>query len=300
MRKKCDSQSLSSYRDYLKGRDMKPNTVEKYIRDVRKFLNFIKEDKLDHDAVARYREYLLSGYKDTSVNSMLAALNGYLKYIGRKECCVRLLRIQRQLFLDASRELTRAEYQRLVYQADREGNRRLSGIIQTIGSTGIRVSELSAITVESLSQPTVCIHSKGKVRHILLPASLVQMLKKYCQDMNRTSGCIFVTRTGRPVDRRNIWSEMKALCRRAGVEESKVFPHNLRHLFARCFYEKEKDLVRLADYLGHSSVETTRRYTMTSQMEECRKALELGLLMKHGKGKRGGRKYNHRKKKALA
>ncbi len=297
MKKKCDSTSLAGYRNHLKDRDMKHNTVEKYIRDVQKFLNFMGDDRLDHDAVARYREYLLSRYKDTSVNSMLAALNGYLKYMGRKECCVRLLRIQRQLFLDTSRELTRQEYQRLVRQADREKDRRLSGILQTIGSTGIRVSELSAITVESLSQPTVCIHSKGKIRHILLPASLVQMLRKYCRDMNRTSGSIFVTRTGRPVDRRNIWSDMKALCRRAGVEESKVFPHNLRHLFARCFYEKEKDLVRLADYLGHSSVETTRRYTMTSQMDECRKALELGLLVGHGKG--NSRKYWHRKKKSV-
>ncbi len=294
MRKKCRKGSLEDYRAYLKSRDMKPNTVEKYIRDIRKFLVFIQNDKLDHDAVVRYREYLLSRYKDTSTNSMLVALNGYLKYIGKKECRISLLKIQRQFFVDESRELTREEYNRLVKQADKEGNQRLSYIIQTIGSLGIRVSELSYITVESLSQKAVCINSKGKIRYILLTASLVKLLKAYCTQEKRVSGSIFVTRTGRPVDRRNIWSSMKALCRRAGVDESKVFPHNLRHLFARCFYEKEKDIVRLADYLGHSSVETTRRYTMTSQIEECRKTLEMGMVGEHC-----GHKHKNKRKKAL-
>lgn len=299
MRKKCTKGSLEGYRLFLKNHDMKANTIAKYVRDVRKFLEFIQDGSLDHDAVARYRDYLLSRYKDTSTCSMLVALNGYLKYIGRKECCVRLPRIQQQLFQDESRELTREEYERLVRQADQEGDHRLSCIIRTIGSTGIRVSELSAITVESLGQKTVCINSKGKVRHILLPASLVALLKKYCRQQNRTSGCIFVTRTGRPIDRRNIWSSMKALCRRAGVEESKVFPHNLRHLFARCFYEKEKDIVRLADYLGHSSVETTRRYTMTSQIEECRRTLEMGMATVRSAGKLCGHNRKNNKKKAL-
>ncbi len=294
MRKKCRKGSLEDYRAYLKSRDMKPNTVEKYIRDIRKFLVFIQNDKLDHDAVVRYREYLLSRYKDTSTNSMLVALNGYLKYIGKKECRISLLKIQRQFFVDESRELTREEYNRLVKQADKEGNQRLSDIIQTIVSLGIRVSELSYITVESLSQKAVCINSKGKIRYILLTASLVKLLKAYCTQEKRVSGSIFVTRTGRPVDRRNIWSSMKALCRRAGVDESKVFPHNLRHLFARCFYEKEKDIVRLADYLGHSSVETTRRYTMTSQIEECRKTLEMGMVGEHC-----GHKHKNKRKKAL-
>jgi len=294
MRKKCRKGSLEDYRAYLKSRDMKPNTVEKYIRDIRKFLVFIQNDKLDHDAVVRYREYLLSRYKDTSTNSMLVALNGYLKYIGKKECRISLLKIQRQFFVDESRELTREEYNRLVKQADKEGNQRLSYIIQTIGSLGIRVSELSYITVESLNQKAVCINSKGKIRYILLTASLVKLLKAYCTQEKRVSGSIFVTRTGRPVDRRNIWSSMKALCRRAGVDESKVFPHNLRHLFARCFYEKEKDIVRLADYLGHSSVETTRRYTMTSQIEECRKTLEMGMVGEHC-----GHKHKNKRKKAL-
>ena len=294
MRKKCRKGSLEDYRAYLKSRDMKPNTVEKYIRDIRKFLVFIQNDKLDHDAVVRYREYLLSRYKDTSTNSMLVALNGYLKYIGKKECQISLLKIQRQFFVDESRELTREEYNRLVKQADKEGNQRLSYIIQTIGSLGIRVSELSYITVESLSQKAVCINSKGKIRYILLTASLVKLLKAYCTQEKRVSGSIFVTRTGRPVDRRNIWSSMKALCRRAGVDESKVFPHNLRHLFARCFYEKEKDIVRLADYLGHSSVETTRRYTMTSQIEECRKTLEMGMVGEHC-----SHKHKNKRKKAL-
>ena len=299
MRKKYANGPLEDFEVFLRERDMKPNTVEKYVRDVRRFLAFLQDGYLDHDAVVRYRDNLLSHYKDTSVNSILAALNGYLKYIGRKECCVRLLRIQRQMFQDESRELTRQDYHRLVSQAEVEGNQRLSCIIQTIGSTGIRVSELAFITVESLYQKTVCIHSKGKIRHILLPASLVELLKAYCHQEKRTSGSIFVTRTGRPVDRRSVWSGMKALCGRAGVDEGKVFPHNLRHLFARCFYEKEKDIVRLADYLGHSSVETTRRYTITSQIEECRKTLEMGMLSRQMAGKLCGHRRKNRKQKAI-
>ena len=279
MTKRCPKSSLEGYRFFLKAHDMKPNTIDKYMRDVGKFLAFIRDGRLDHGAVARYREYLLANYKDTSANSMLAALNGYLKYIGRAECCVRLLKIQRRLFLDESRELTRREYERLVQQAESDGNLRMAHILQTIAGSGIRVGELAFITVESLGQQTVSINFKGKMRQILLPRSLVEKLENYCRRMGITAGSIFVTRSGRPVDRHNVWREMKQLCRKAGVEESKAFPHNLCHLFARCFYEKEKDMVRLADYLGHSSVETTRRYTVTSQMEDCRRTLEMGLVL---------------------
>ena len=279
------TETLSRFRLHLAIHDKSHNTIEKYIRDVRKFLEFNQGGTLDHVAVANYRAHLVASYKPTSVNSMLAALNNYLEFLGQKDCCVSLLRIQREMFLDETKELTREEYCRLVEQADRDGNIRLFYILQTLAGSGIRISELSAITVESLGQKTVSINSKGKIRQILLPPSLVEQLRAYCREAGRISGSIFVTRSGRPMDRRNIWKEMKTLCGRAGVDQAKVFPHNLRHLFARSYYEKEKDIIRLADYLGHSNVETTRRYTITGRMDACRQQLEMGLTMKRGCGK---------------
>ena len=289
------TESVSRFRLHLAIHDKSPNTIDKYIRDVKKFLEFNQGGPLDHAAVARYRAHLVTSYKPTSVNSMLAALNSYLEFMGQKDCCVSLLRIQREMFLDESRELTREEYCRLVEQADRDGNTRLFYILQTLAGSGIRVSELSAITVESLSQKTVSINSKGKIRQILLPRSLVEQLREYCRETGRTAGSIFVTRSGRPIDRRNVWKEMKRLCERVGVDQAKVFPHNLRHLFARSYYEKEKDIVRLADYLGHSNVETTRRYTITGRMDACRRKLEMGLTMKRGCGKTAETRKENRK-----
>ena len=209
---------------------------------------------------------------------MAGRKNSYLKYLGKNECCVRSCRIQRQIFRSDSLELSREEYQTLINTALKKGKYRLSCIMQTIGSTGIRISELQYITVEALETGIVHVRSKGKERIIFLTSSLTKLLQAYCRKEGRTDGCIFITRSGCPVDRKNIWAEMKSLCQMAGIPKSKVFPHNLRHLFACCFYEKEKDLVRLADYLGHSSVETTRRYTKTASMKACLKQLELGLL----------------------
>ncbi len=206
-----------------------------------------------------YKEHLLKSYKISSANSMLTALNGYLRYMDMKTCCVSVYRMQRQLFRDVQKDLNRDEYQELVRTASRSKRKRLYCLLQTIGSTGIRVSELKYITVEALRSQIVTICSKGKARTILIPLSLKKVLEKYCEQEGIRSGCIFVTRSGRPVDRRNIWSEMKRLCKKTDIVNSKVYPHNLRHLFARCYYEKEHDLVRLADYLGNSSVETTRR-----------------------------------------
>ena len=223
-----------------------------------------------------YKEHLLKRYKISSANSMLTALNGYLRYMDMKACCVSVYRMQRQLFRDVQKDLNRDEYQELVRTASRSKRKRLYCLLQTIGSTGIRVSELKYITVEALRSQIVTICSKGKARTILIPLSLKKVLEKYCEREGIRSGCIFVTRSGRPVDRRNIWSEMKNLCKKTDIVKSKVYPHNLRHLFARCYYEKEHDLVRLADYLGHSSVETTRRYTMTGNMDACLRQLELG------------------------
>lgn len=285
---------VSRYRLHLIAQDMSKNTVEKYVRDVMKFLEFSRQTGpvTDHACVARYRACLVENYKPASVNSMLAALNSYLEFTDRKEWCVSLLRIQREMFLDEARELTREEYWRLVDQARQDGNTRLYYMLQTLAGSGIRVGELPFITVEALGQKTVSVNFKGKLRQILLPPSLVKQLEEYCRMAGRRTGSIFVTRTGRPVDRRNIWKEMKGLCRKAGVDQAKVFPHNLRHLFARSYYEKEKDIVRLADYLGHSNVETTRRYTMTGRMDACRQQLEMGLTVERDAGGTAGSRRN--------
>lgn len=259
-------------------RERSRNTIEKYVRDVRHFLTFLDGREIGPDAVRAYKARLLKEYRAVSVNSMLVALNCYLKFIGKEGCCVRVCRLQRRVFREEERELTRKEYERLV-RAAKEENPRLYHILQTIAGTGIRIGELSSITVESLEKRRAQIDCKGKLRVIILPQALVKILRDYCRRNGIRSGSIFITRNGRPVNRRNVWAEMKRLCGKARVLESKVFPHNLRHLFAKSFYEREHDLVRLADYLGHSSVETTRRYTMISSMEICEKQLELGLLI---------------------
>lgn len=255
------------------------NTIEKYLRDVRHFLMFAEGREISPEVVLLYKEEILKTYKVSSVNSMLVALNGYLKFIGKEECCVRVCRQQRRIFLEEERELNRKEYERLVLEARKEGKYRLCYILQTIASTGIRIGELKYITAEALKDRRVQINSKGKIRLIILPQSLVQVLKDYCRKCRIRSGSIFVTKNGRPIDRRNVWAEMKRLCEVTQIAKSKVFPHNLRHLFAKCFYEREKDLTRLADFLGHSNIETTRRYTMISSMEVCEKQLELGFLI---------------------
>ena len=270
---------LKQFEKELLERERSRNTVEKYFRDVKRFLEFLGDREISREAVLAYKEALLGEYKVSSVNSMLIAINGYLKFCQREDCCVHVCRQQRQVFLEEERELTRQEYERLVRQAKIDGNDRLCFLLQTIASTGVRIGELKYITVESLKKRSVRIEFKGKIRVIILPQSLVQALKDYCRKKKIREGSIFITKSGRPMDRRNIWVEMKRLCEKAKVLKSKVFPHNLRHLFAKSFYEREQDLVRLADYLGHSSVETTRRYTMISSMAACERQLELGLLI---------------------
>ena len=270
---------LRDYETYLLEQELSANTVRKYVRDVERFLEYAGTREPDRKLMLQYKEALQRHYQISSVNSVIAALNSYLRYIGKGDLCVRSCRIQRQLFRSESLELNKEEYQNLVRAARRQGKDRLSCIMQTIGATGIRISELKYITAETLDTGWVNVYSKGKARIIFLTDSLTGMLKDYCRREGITDGSIFVTRNGCPVDRKNVWAEMKGLCREAGVPESKVFPHNLRHLFACCFYEKEKDLVRLADYLGHSNVETTRRYTMISSMGGWQKQLELGLLV---------------------
>lgn len=280
-------ESLEEFAQWLHSREKSRNTIDKYVRDARRFLEYVGTESWEKEQVLSYKKHLQEKYMISSVNSMLVALNCYLRFIERPECCVNICRIQRRLFRDEARELTFREYKSLVRIAKKEKRTQLSCILQTIASTGIRVSELQYITVEALKSQLVEISCKGKQRVILLSESLTILLKDYCRKMKIEHGSIFVTDKGEPVDRRNVWAGMKKLCAAANVAATKVFPHNLRHLFARCYYEREKDLVRLADYLGHSSVETTRRYTMISSKEAYQKQLELGFVMNGKAGNRG-------------
>ena len=270
------------YERYLKEEERSRATVEKYVRDVRKFEDYLHRcggEGLDKESVLEYKQYLREHYKTTSVNSMLAAVNSFLEYIDRGECKVKLLKIQRVQFSDKEKELTEKDYARLVHTAERKGDIRMSMLLQTIGSTGIRISELRFITVESLEHGRAEIYNKGKSRVALLPAELMKVLKKYCRKMGIGKGSIFITRNGKPMDRSNISKKMKELGREAGVDERKVFPHNFRHLFARIFYRIEKDVVRLMDLLGHSSINTTRIYTMTTEEQPRRQMSRMKMVL---------------------
>lgn len=234
-------------------------TIEKYLRDIRCFCAFLADRPIGKEETIAYKEYLAGRYAPASVNSMLIALNCFLRFIGMQDYCVKCLKIQRQIFCNEDKELTKQELHRLVKAA---GNTRLALVIQTICGTGIRVSELQYITAEAVRAGKAVVSCKNKTRVIFIPASIQKLLKPYMKRSGITAGAIFVTRSGKPLNRKNIWRDMKALCEQAGVAPNKVFPHNLRHLFARTFYSLEKDIVRLADLLGHSSVDTTRIYTM--------------------------------------
>ena len=273
---------IAAFRDWLTEEEKSRNTTEKYIRDVRAFAAFLAESGgmlVSKLRVMAYKEMLQARYAVSSVNSMLVAVNRFLRYLGWDECCVRLLKCQRRVFREERRELSKAEYLRLVAAARRRRNERLSLLMETICSTGIRVSELRHITVEAIRRGRADISCKGKQRSIFLPKRLCRTLLQYVRKQRITAGCVFRSKNGRPLDRSNIWHEMKALCRAAGIEPSKVFPHNLRHLFARTVYTMEKDIVRLADLLGHSSIDTTRIYTISSGAEHARKLERLGLVI---------------------
>lgn len=252
------TEEISAFRLYLENEEKSKATVEKYLRDVRSFVDFVKDKSLTKEQTLSFKNILVERYAPASVNSMLVAVNAFLDFIGMSECKVKQLKIQRQLFANEEKELSREEFRRLVSAA--EGSR-ISAVIQTICGTGIRVSELKYITVEAVQRGKATVNCKNKTRVIFIPLQIKKMLKAYIKKTGISAGTVFVTRSGKPLDRSNIWKEMKALCRRARVSENKVFPHNLRHLFARTFYKIEKDIVRLADLLGHSSINTTRIYT---------------------------------------
>ncbi len=273
------SRELSAFSAHLRQEDRSSGTAGKYLHDCTGFALWLGDRALTPEAAAQWREHLLQkGYAPATVNSMLSAVNRLLKFLGREECRVRSLRIQRRTFREQRRELTRGEYQRLLDAAAGLGRERLALLMETICATGIRVSEVRYITVEAARAGRTEIRLKGKIRTILLPSKLCRKLLKYARKQKTASGEIFLTRSGAPVSRRQIWREMKALCKEAGVEASKVFPHNLRHLFATAFYRACRDIVKLADVLGHSSIDTTRIYLMTTGTEHARQMEKLGLV----------------------
>ena len=276
--KKITDKIIKKFKEYLIDEEKSKATIEKYIRDLTVFGCWLGGAELNKTMVLGYKEYIISKYAPASVNSILSSLNSFFDFIGEYGLKVKNLKIQKQIFAKNEKELTKAEYDRLLAAAKAEGNQKLNLLMQTICATGIRVSELKYITVEALKDGRADVNMKGKLRVIIIPKELCRMLKKYAAEQKISSGSIFVTKTGKPLDRTNRWKLMKSLCESANVDKGKVFPHNLRHLFARTFYSIEKDIVRLADILGHSSVNTTRIYTMET-WEICRRQVQrLGLL----------------------
>lgn len=273
-------ESITSFRAYLYERESSEATVSKYLHDVEQLRAFCGECVEDKSTLITFKQDLQRrGYAASSINSMLAAVNRFLEFAGRPEWKLRFLKVQRTTFADGKRELTQREYERLLGAARKMRDERLGLLVQTICATGIRVSELRAITVESLRSGQAEIHNKGRIRVILLPRKLCRELESYCRKRKIHSGQVFVTRTGNSLDRSNIWKSMKRLAALAKVELGKVFPHNLRHLFARTYYKAYKDIVRLADILGHASIDTTRIYTSRTGAEQQRQIERLPLLM---------------------
>ena len=264
MKTTITNEQIRSFALHLHEDEKSEATVEKYIRDVSAFSSFLRERELTKQEVIEYKKQISENYAPASVNSMLVSINSFLDFIGFHDLRVKLLKIQRQMFVSEKKELTAAEYRRLLKAAQ---GTRLALVIQTICETGIRVSELEFITVEAVECGRAVVDCKNKTRVILIPTALRKILLQYIEKTGVKAGSVFVTKTGKKLNRSNIWRDMKALCERANVDQEKVFPHNLRHLFARTFYSLERDIVRLADLLGHSSINTTRVYTIETGRE---------------------------------
>lgn len=270
---------IDEFRLRLEEEEKSSATIDKYIRDVQTFFAYAGvTESINKTTMIAYKEYLITKYAAASVNSMLTSVNIFLKEMNWHDCVVKILKIQKEAFRAKERDLTKEEYYRLVRAAEKKGNIRLSLIMQTIGSTGIRISELKYITVAAINMGYASVCSKGKRRTVLLPEALCQKLKHYVREKKIQRGSIFVTRTGKNVDRSNVCHEMKALGREAGVMKKKIFPHNLRHLFALTYYRAKKDISHLADLLGHSNINTTRIYTLVSGEEQAKQIEFLGLV----------------------
>lgn len=278
--KKVISQSmLDDFQRQLTEDEKSKITIQKYMRDIGYFIQFAKEQEIDKSLILAYKTKLEQKYAITSANSMLAALNTFLRFCGWHDLCVKQFRVQKDAYAPEEKELTRNEYLALVQTAEKKHNERISLVIQTICGTGIRVSELKYITVEAIHKGEAVVSCKGKSRRIFLVTVLRKKLLKYAKTRKITTGPVFISKTGKALDRSNIWREMKSLCKEAGVSPQKVFPHNLRHLFARTFYGIEKDIAKLADILGHSNINTTRIYIMTTCREHKRRMEHMKLVI---------------------
>ena len=276
--RKITNELIHSFKTYLIEEEKSENTIEKYIRDVTFFMIWLNDQEVTKILALEYKKELCEKYAPASVNAAISSLNSFFAFTGWHDIRIKALKIQRQIFSNKDKELTKAEYERLLIAAKSKENERLYLLMQTICSTGIRVSELRFVTYEAVKKGQAVISCKGKMRTIFLPKELCRMLKKYITEQGIKDGSVFVSRNGKPLDRSYIWKMLKNLCESAGVSKDKVFPHNFRHLFARTYYSLQKDIVRLADILGHSSVETTRIYTIETG-DICRRQIQkLGLL----------------------
>lgn len=276
--RKITNELIQKFKEYLIDEEKSLLTLDKYIRDITAFMKWCKNAEISKSLVLEYKQEIIEKYAPASVNSILSSLNSFFEYNEWHGLKVKMLKIQKQIFAERNKELTKSEYERLLDAAKSKKNERLYYLMQTICASGIRVSELSAITIEAVKARRANINCKGKMRVVILPKDLCKVLTEYARRQKITSGPVFVTKNGKPLDRSTIWKMMKVLCESARVDKEKVFPHNLRHLFARTYYSIQKDIVRLADILGHSSVNTTRIYTMETGDIHRRQIQKLGLL----------------------
>lgn len=269
---------LQMFEDQLREEEKCESTIKKYIHDISYFAEYISDNEINKTQVLTYKSSLEERYTLSSANSMLAALNKFFQFAGWTDCCVKRFRVQKQTYCTEEKELTKEEYLRLIKTAQKQGDEKLSLIIQTICGTGIRVSELQYITVEAVQKGEAVVSCKAKTRTVFIISALRKKLLQYIKKNKIKSGSVFITKTGKPVNRCNIWRSMKELCSKAVVTPGKVFPHNLRHLFARTFYCIEKDIAKLADILGHTNVNTTRIYIVTTGAEHRRKLEKMRLV----------------------
>lgn len=277
--KKITNELIQKFKEYLIDEEKSAATLDKYIRDITVFMHWSNNQELGKSLVLEYKQEIIEKYAPASVNSIISSLNSFFVYNEWYDLKVKSIKIQKQIFANKDKELTKSEYERLLKAAKSKNNQRLYYLMQTICSSGLRVSELKYVTTDAVRCGQATINCKGKMRIVILPKQLCKMLKEYIKENNIKSGSVFVSKNGKPLDRSNIWSDMKKLCEAAGVSKDKVFPHNLRHLFARTYYSLQKDVVRLADILGHSNVNTTRIYTMSTGEIHRQQLEKLGLLL---------------------
>lgn len=276
--RKITNELIENFKIYLIEEEKSKNTIEKYIRDITFFMMWLGTQEITKILVLEYKKILCRKYAPASVNAAISSLNSFFAFMEWNDIRIKSLKIQRPIFSSMDKELTKTEYERLLKAAKEKKDLRLYHLMQTICSTGIRISELSYITTESIKSGQAVINSKGKTRVILLPRELCKILKRYVRENRIKNGSVFVSKNGNPLDRSHIWKMLKNLCDAAGVSREKVFPHNFRHLFARTYYGLQKDIVRLADLLGHSSINTTRIYTVETGNIHRQQIQRLGLL----------------------